>query len=181
MHWPSRLHDGLGRGQSRFGTLAGAGALALFALALSACGSTQKTDSGGFTRAQRAAAQSALDLTRETSIPSRVVALSYQSGTAPSTCTVLPNTTKPGTFRLLVAWVPNHPGYLGLPESVLAATIDESSASKDSYDVVTYRNRLGKAVPESVRVSAGFVRAALTKPAEQCEVLDNGKLQLVAS
>jgi len=31
-----------------------------------------------------------------------------------------------------------------------------------------------------VRVSAGFVRAALTKPAEQCEVLDNGKLQLVS-
>jgi hypothetical protein len=181
MHSPSHLEDGLGTGQSSLRTLGAASALVVFAFAVSACGSAQKTDAGGFTRAQRTAAQSALDLTQNTPIPSRVVALSYQTGTAPSTCTVLPKTGQPGTFRLLVAWTPNHPGYLGLPESVLAATIDESSARRDSFDVVTYRNRSGKAVPEPVRVSAGFVRAALTKPAEQCEVLDNGKLQLVSS
>jgi hypothetical protein len=67
-----------------------------------------------------------------------------------------------------------------MPRSVLAATIDETSAKNDSFDVRTFSNRLGKSVAEPVGVGAGFVRAALTKPAEQCEVLDNGKLRLVA-
>jgi len=154
-------------------------ALLLGALGLCACGGGRATDSGGFTAAQRSAAQAALDLVQQTAIPRRVVALSFQAGTAPSTCTVLPAAT-PGTFRLLLAWAPDQPGYLTMPHSVLSATIDETSAKKDSFDVTTFRTRLGKAAPEPTGVNANFVRAALSKPAEQCDVLENGKLQLVS-
>ncbi len=93
---------------------------------------------------------------------------------------MLPDPGTPGTFRLLLAWTPDQPGYLTMPHSVLAATIDETSAKKDSFDVMTFRTRLGKAEAAPTGVDANFVRAALTKPAEQCQVLENGQLQLVS-
>ena len=177
---PAPANAAFGVERTRRDDLAGAAALALGVLALAACGGGQATDAGGFTAAQRAAAQSALRLVAQTAIPRRVLALSFQAGTAPSTCTVLPAQGRQGSFRLLVAWVPDLPGYLTLPQSVLAATIDASSPRKDSFDVVTFRDRRGRPLPTPVGVRAGFVRAALTKPAEQCQVLDDGALELVA-
>jgi hypothetical protein len=150
--------------------------LAAAALVVAGCGSGgTKVDEGGFTSAQRAAAQSALDRLRQTSIPRRIVAISYRSGQAPATCTVMPGTGSDGSFRLVVAWGVLRPQYKSVPRNLIEATIGPTA--KDVRFRVT---PFGGPVPESPTVQATLARAALAHPAEQCEVLESGSLQLVS-
>jgi hypothetical protein len=139
-------------------------------------GSKPSVDSGGFTSAQRTSAQTALDRLQGTPVPRVVVGVSQQSGQAPPTCIVLPRAASKGSFQLLVAWKPTG-AFARQPQTVLEATIDERSAKDDRYHVSTFAS--GTSLPATVQ--AKLVRATLAKPAEQCEVLENGRLQLVQS
>jgi len=62
---------------------------------------------------------------------------------------------------------------------VLVATISQTSAAEDEFTVASFGGSGKK--PEPPAVKAGLIRASLTKPAEQCEVLANSHLRLVAS
>jgi hypothetical protein len=157
-------------------TIGGASVVAVCALALVACGSKQKVDSGGFTADERKAAQTALDQLRASAIPRTVVAISYRSGQGPNTCTVIPAPGASGTFDLVLAWQQLKPDYKSVPESLLEATIGEASAKAVRFHVTSF----GGKIPESTRVKASLVRAAVARPAEQCEVLESGQLELVA-
>ena len=150
--------------------------LAACSLAFVACGSKQSVDSGGFTDAQRKAAQAALDQLQKTSIPRRVVAISYQSGQAPTTCTVVPKAGTDDAFDVFLAWKPTRPDYKSVPQSVLEATVGRPPAKSVRFHVSTF----GGSTPEPASVQASLVRAMLAKPAEQCEVLENGSLQLIS-
>ena len=158
-----------------------AGLCAVCGLLLVACGSNQTagTTSDVFTGAQVKAAQTALDLLQQTSIPRRIVAISYQSGVAPTTCSIVPDPAGNGVFKLYLAWASDVPGYTTIPKSVLEATIRQDSSARDSFGVHTFRTRFGRPVPISLQVNASLARAALTKPNAQCTVLENGALQLV--
>jgi hypothetical protein len=144
------------------------------ALVCVACGSKQSVDSGGFTAAQRTVAQTALDRLQGTAIPTRVVAISLQTRQAPRICSLVPQLGAPGTFKLVVAWKPSGPGTKFVPQSVLEATIG-TSVRDDRFQVTTF----GGNVPEPPRLQATLVRAVESKPAEECEILENGHLQLV--
>jgi hypothetical protein len=165
--------QGLTRARVRIGQ---AGALAACVLALVACGSKQKVDSGGFTTDQRKAAVAALAQLRQTAIPRTVVAISYRSGQAPNTCAVIPAPGASGTFDLVLAWQQLKPDYRSVPQSLLEARIGGASAKTVRFHVTSF----GGKIPESTRVKASLVRAAVARPAEQCEVLESGQLELIA-
>jgi hypothetical protein len=158
-----------------------AGLCAVCAFLLAACGSSGSTNTSteALSDAQVKDARAALDLLQQTSIPRRVVAISYQSGVAPTTCSIVPDPSRSGVFKLYLAWASNVPGYTTTPKSVLEATINRDSAEKDSFGVHTFRTRFGKPVPISVQANASLARAALTRPNAQCTVLENGALRLV--
>jgi hypothetical protein len=164
-------------------TLGGSSVLVACVLVLAGCGSSAPQDLTGttMTSSQLKAAQGALNLLQRTQIPSRVVAISFQQGTAPTTCSVLPNSVNEGDFKLYVAWASSEPGYTTVPKSVLFATITPQSPSQDRFQVFTFRNRYGKPEPLSVQVNANLERAALSKPSAQCQVLENGHLQLLST
>jgi hypothetical protein len=151
------------------------------ALASTACGSKPKVDSGGFTAAERQAAQTALDLLQRTSIPRTVVATSFQSGQAPTTCVILPKAGAKGIFKLFVAWKPNRPDFMSVAQSALEATIGESSSTNDQFHITQFGGGGLHPKPEPVNIAADFQRAVLAKPAETCEVLENGHLRLAVA
>jgi hypothetical protein len=155
-----------------------ASVLAVCALASTACGSKQSADIGGSTAAQRKAVSSALNLLQHTKIPRTVVAISFQIGQAPSTCTVIPGPGTQGIFELFVAWKPTNPNadVASAPQSVLEATIDDGSFKNDRFHVSSF----GSGVPEPAGVKASLVRAVLSTLAQRCEVLENGDLRLVS-
>ena len=149
------------------------------ALVCAACGSKPaKVDEGGFTAAQRTAAQTALGHLAQTALPRAIVAISYQTGVAPTTCVVVPGATS-DAFQLVLAWKPNRPSYLSVPQSVIEATIGVASAKDDSYTVTSFGGGGGHPKPEPPRVEADLVRAEVARPAETCEALATGNLQLV--
>jgi hypothetical protein len=152
------------------------GILAGCVVALTACGSKPSVDKGGFTSSQRQAAQAALGLLGKTTIPREVLALSFQTGQAPNVCSVLPRASSTALFDLFMAWNPTRPAYRNMPQSVLQAAIGVSSAKRDSYHVTTFGGQRGK--PEPPEIKATLARVALTRPAEQCEVLEDGRLQI---
>ncbi len=162
-------------------TVGQASVLAACSLAATACGSAQSVDKGGFTSGERKAAQTALDLLQQTTIPRSVVAISYQSGQAPTTCIVLPKAGAPGVFDLFVAWKPNRPDFMSVPQSVLLATIGEATSKNDRFQITSFGGGGRHPKPEPVSVEASLVRAELAKPAETCEVLENGHLRLALS
>jgi hypothetical protein len=127
----------------------------------------------------RKSAQSALDQLRRTAIPRRVLAISYQTGQVPNTCVVLPASASKGTFKLFIAWDPTNPSFVLVPHTVLEATINETSAKGDRFQVSSYGGRYGK--PEPPAEKAKLIRAVLSRSAQQCEVLQNGQLQLTSS
>lgn len=143
---------------------------------MAGCGSKQSLDPEGFTTAQRQAAQTALDRLSETSLARTVVAISYRSGQAPNTCTVIPVAGRDGAFRLVLAWQGLKPAYRSVPQSLLEATIGGASSRSVRFHVSSF----GTTTPESASVKASLARAALAKPAAQCEVLQGGELQLVS-
>ena len=128
--------------------------------------------------AQRKAVSSALNLLQHTKIPRTVVAISFQIGQAPSTCTVIPGPGTQGIFELFVAWKPTNPNadVASAPQSVLEATIDDGSFKNDRFHVSSF----GSGVPEPAGVKASLVRAVLSTLAQRCEVLENGDLRLVS-
>jgi hypothetical protein len=152
--------------------------LASSLLALVACDSKQSVDRGGFTGAQRKAAERALDLLHRTPIPRRVVAISLQEGRAPSLCSVLPKPGTPSVFRLVVGWNPTKPESPAQPTTIIQATIGSDSAAHDRFRVSTYGGFGGE--PEPVALKAAVDRTMLAKTVERCEALENGDLQLVA-
>ena len=153
--------------------------LAACGLALSACGSKSSVDKGGFTAAQRQSAQTALDLAARTAITRNVLNLSFQTGQAPNGCSVLPQSGSDETFHLFMSWDPTRPAYRSMPHSVLEATISVKSAASDTFHVTSFGGQGGK--PEPPEIKASIARVALTRPAEQCQVLQDGRLQLVAT
>jgi hypothetical protein len=157
-------------------TLSRAGALTVCAVILAACGSKPKTDEGGFTVPERNDAQAALDQLRGTSIPREVLAISTRAGQAPNTCTLIPTNGTRGPYTLVVAWGPPLPAYQSVPQSLLVATIGGESRAVRSH-VTLFGGRLG----EPAAVKATIARAALAKPAEPCQALDGGELQIVPS
>jgi hypothetical protein len=151
--------------------------LATIPLVLAACGSGPSVDPGGFTADQRDAAQAALDRLGRTGIPSSLVAISIQAGQAPSTCIVLP-TAAADRFQLVIAWKPDRGAYKNVAQSVLQATIPRSASGIVSH-VTSFGGGGTNPRPEPPAVAAAVVRASLAKPAERCEVLENGHLRLV--
>jgi len=127
------------------------------------------------------AEERALAMLRNTSISRRVVALSYAADEAPTTCLVVPETGKNGSFELFVTWKPSSAIAAQLPQSVLMASLNDTSASDDTFVVSTYKNRLGRPVPLSTGVVADFDRASLDQSASQCEVLVSGQLILASA
>jgi len=163
-------------------TFRAAGCLAFSASLFTACGSGGTPPSAnGLSDSQLRAVQNAFDLLGRTGIPSRVVAISFQVGEAPTTCSVVPLPSNGSVFRLYVAWEATQPGFTMVPKSVLEATITQSSSQDDQFNVFTFQDRKGNPKPASVSVSASLTRAALTKPNAQCQVLEDGHLQLVPS
>ena len=55
--------------------------------------------------------------------------------------------------------------------------MSQTSGAKDTFHVTS----VAEGVAEPLSVEASLVRAELSKPQEQCEVLQNGSLQLVTS
>jgi hypothetical protein len=155
-----------------------AGVLAACALASTACGSKPSVDSGGFTSAQRTAAQTALDLLQQTSIPRMMVATSFQTGQAPTTCVVLPGVGTPTIFKLFVAWKPNRPDFMFVPQSVLEATFGSTSSKADRFRIWSFGGGSLHPKPEPPSVAASLIRAVLSKTSETCQVLENGHLRL---
>jgi hypothetical protein len=153
--------------------------LAACAVAFTGCGSKQSVDAGGFTTAEQKSAQTALDILQQTPIPRTVVAISRQSGQAPTICRVLPIPETRGAFQLVVGWKPDHPAYMSVPQSVLEATIGQS-VKDDRFHVSSFGGGGPKPIPEPPSVEASLVRAVLSKPAEKCEVLENSHLRLAA-
>jgi hypothetical protein len=136
---------------------------------------------GGHPASVATAEQTALALLRNSAISRRVVALSYQADEAPTTCLIQPEEGKSGRFELFVTWKPSTAVGAQLPQSVLLASVSDKSPSDDSYEVATYRNRFGSPVPIAPSVVAGLARASLSQTASQCEVLDDGRLELATS
>jgi hypothetical protein len=149
--------------------------VAACAVAVGGCGRSRDVDAGGFSADQRASAQKALDHLQQSAIPRRVVAISYQSGEAPSTCIVRPETGADDVFTLLLAWRPSRPAYRKLPRTLIEATIAQHGPVR--FHVSTYSS----GIPEPPAVKAALVRAALAHPSEQCEVLDDGRLRLATA
>jgi hypothetical protein len=145
------------------------------ALALAGCSPNDGVDAGGFDADQRAAAQNALDRLEQTALPRRVVAISYQSGEAPATCIVRPVAGMNDVFTLLLAWKPSRPAYRKLPRTLIEATIAEHEPVR--FHVSTFSSQR----PEPPAVKAALVRAALSHPSEQCEVLEDGQLRLATA
>lgn len=138
-------------------------------------------DKGGFTVSEQKAAQRALDLLQQTPIPRTVVAISFQSGAAPSTCRVVPEAGSKTSFKLVVAWKPNRPDFMSVPQSVLEATIGETSSKNDAFHISSFGGGSRNPKPEPANVQADVVRAVLANPGETCEVLESGHLRLAQS
>ncbi len=145
-------------------------------------GTTCLSGCGGNGRPSLATAeQSALALLRNSPISRRVVALSYAADEAPTTCLIQPEAGASDRFQLFVTWKPSTVIGAQLPQSVLLASVSDASASKDTFEVATYRDRLGRPVSLAPSVVADLARASLNQSASQCEVLDNGQLELASA
>jgi hypothetical protein len=110
-----------------------------------------------------------------------VVATSFQSGQAPTTCVVLPAPGPAGVFKLFVAWKPNRPDFMGVPQSALEATFGTTSAKADRFQIWRFGGGGRHPKPEPTSVAASLVRAVLAQPSETCQVLENGHLRLAPS
>ena len=156
--------------------------LAACVLGSTACGgSSSSVDKGGFTTAERASAQSALDHLQQTPIPRAIVAISFQTGSAPSTCVVLPNANSRSAFKLVVAWKPSRPDFMSVPQSVLEASMNVASSKNDAFHISSFGGGGHKPKPEPANIEADVVRANVASIAERCEVLESGHLRLAAS
>lgn len=128
-----------------------------------------------------ASEQTALGLLRNSTIARRVFALSDAADEAPTTCLIQPVAGTSDRFQLFVTWKPTTVIAAQMPQSVLVASVSDKSASQDSFQVATYKNRFGKPVSLSPGVIADFDRASLDQSASQCVVLDNGQLELASA
>jgi hypothetical protein len=63
-------------------------------------------DSGGFSAADRNAAQTAMNSLQTSNIPTQLINLSATAGLAPAACQVHLVSTKPHTFKVYVFWIP---------------------------------------------------------------------------
>jgi Ca-activated chloride channel family protein len=149
--------------------------LAALLLALTGCGSKGPSAATGLTKAEAADARSALELLGRTGVPQRVVAISYQSGQAPTLCSVVP-TALPGTFQLVVAWDPTTPAFATQAKNVLEATISSKSLARDQYAITTFGGAGGK--PEPTDLKAELARAAVAPGAARCVALQSGDLEI---
>ena len=127
---------------------------------------------------ERKSAQEALNRLVVTGIPRTVVAISYQIRHAPTLCSVIRAGNDDGLFKLWVAWQPTGSQYRTASQSVLEATIGGLPAKDVSFRVTSFGGGLP---PEPPGLKADLVRAMLTRPAERCEVFDDGSMQLASA
>jgi hypothetical protein len=147
-------------------------AVVVSALATTAgCGST--ADLGGFTRGDRAAAQSALDTLQQTSIPTTLVVLTNTAGTVPTVCRVHLESVRPRTFALFVFWRPSKRAVGGTYTWFRATILDH--VRQDTFHTGYVSRRAGEA-----SVLKSHRGDAFAKPSEPCEILMNGYLRLLA-
>ena len=167
---------------------------------LAGCGGG--VDSGGFTAADRNAAQAAMDALQGSNIPLQLINLTATAREAPAVCRVHLESRKPSTFNVYIFWIP----YLGvqsyswlnmtitgdpsrdtfhlgtapvvLPGGVLSLdgkTVASGSADFDT-PLALYGPRQARKNHQAVVAHGGDVFA---KPGAKCQVLANGYLRLL--
>jgi hypothetical protein len=156
----------------RAGTVRVLPALALVSLAGMLAGCGAGTDRGGFTSSERAAAQTALDTLKNTSVTTIVLHTSAVSG-LPSVCSVRLLRTQPITFRLLMGWRGKRPALgVGIDFSWLSMEVGEGGPSENSWRHSFHTAR-------DARTYAAAVRDSRTKPYQNCEILSLGALKVL--
>jgi hypothetical protein len=135
---------------------------------LGGCGSA--TDRGGFTSSERAAAQTALDTLKNTSVTTIVLHTSAVSG-LPSVCTVGLLSRKPMTFRLLMGWRGRAPAYgVGVDSSWLVLEVGEGGPNQHNWRLHT---------AQDARAYTAALRDSTTKPYQNCQILSSGRLNVL--
>jgi len=138
------------------------------AVTLAGCG--RATDRGGFTASERAAAQTALDTLRDTSVTTIVLHTSAVSG-LPSTCSVRLLSRKPMTFRLLMGWRGRAATYgVGVDFSWLVLEIGDNGPNERGWRLHT---------AQDARAYRAALSDSTTKPYEECQILVSGRLNVL--
>jgi hypothetical protein len=135
---------------------------------LAGCGGNgdQKVDEGGFTAAQRSAAQTALVILSNTAVATTAVQNTGVIG-YPTTCSVHLQARKPLTFKLFLSWKDlTRPSY-----AWLQAVIGPEGLKRDySFSAGTETNAA------AVKSHAGN---ALSKPFQPCEITNIGTFSII--
>ncbi len=160
-------------------------ALALATAVLAGCGGV-RVDSGGFTTADRSAAQMALDVLRPSNIPLQLVNLTLVAGSIP-VCRLHLQSRSPSTFRVYLFWTP----YNRLHTYTWLTMTLGPEASRDRFHLGTapgMANAAGAAVVTSPtaeqrrldrEVLIAHAGNVFAKPAARCQLLMNGYLRLL--
>ena len=140
-------------------------------VATAGCG--QSVDKGGFSSADRAAAETALGALEQTNVPTTLVVLTNTAGTVPTVCRVHMESKQPRRFGLFILWRPS--------KRVFRGTYTWFRASL-TPDVKSDRFRSGYVPVEGgeagvVKSNAGDI---LSRPSESCEILMNGDVRLLS-
>jgi peroxiredoxin len=154
--------------------LAGVAAAAASLLLAAGCGGhSNSVDRGGFTSAERSAAQTGLDTLLRTSISSIVVANTTSKGIP--VCRLHLEQKTPATFRLFIVWNPRGQfarAATGNIYSWLSVLLRQEGPNLQTWHLANV------ASPQAV--TKEFKRAA-SAPAEPCQILNSGRIQLIAA
>jgi peroxiredoxin len=153
---------------------AGAAVALTVLIAVSAgCGGSSKPDRGGFDKQQLATAQDALDILYRTSVTSIVVTNTTQDGIP--VCRVHLEQAKPATFNLFIVWNPR--GQFAASQTGNTFSWLTVRLREQGPDLRTWR-LANVADAQSVKHAYG---QTLNPPVEPCEILNNGRIQIVRS
>jgi peroxiredoxin len=139
-------------------------------LCLAGCGSTDSGDAGGFTSADRNAAQSAVDGLKTTSATTMILQLSGTHG-IPAICQMRRESTSDEAFKLFIAWIPQ-----GL-------RAQQYTGDTYSWLQVLFRNgvvsnwRLASSAKRS-SVAAAYGNA-LSQPFDRCQIMADGSVHVL--
>jgi hypothetical protein len=141
---------------------------------LAGCGSgSAQVDRGGFTASDRKVAQAVLDTLRQTNIPTTLAVLTTAAATAPAVCKMHLVSAKPRTFKLFIFWIPSSLSP-GATYTWLEATIGQQ-VLQDTFHIGHSDANAPKA-----QVLKSHSGDAFSKPVEECQLLINGYLRLLA-
>jgi hypothetical protein len=141
-------------------------------LVASSCGGST-TDKGGFTSADRAAAQVVLDSLQQTSIPTTLVVFTNTAGTVPVACRIHLESKNPPRYTLFILWRPSMRA-VGGTYTWFRATLGRDAA-QDTFASGYVPRRVRQS-----RVLSSQRRDAFARPNEPCEILMNGYLRLLS-